>query len=133
MNLIQIYGRAGGPVQLQDVGKTLVGKFGVATNHRYTKATGDVSDTTTWHNVVAWGKLAEAACQQIDKGTEVFVVGRMDHRTYEKKDGTKGYTSELVAERIFLGLKPPKPAAPVPAPAVPQQSELDMNPDDLPF
>ena len=51
-------------------------------------------------NVQAWGFLAEKASAGLKKGSRVYVHGRLNTRSYEAKDGTKKYITEIVADRI---------------------------------
>lgn len=68
-------------------------------------------DKTDWFNVVAFGKIAENCANYLAKGSKVLVIGSMQFETYDKQDGTKGYSSKLIAENVeFLDSK--KTAAP---------------------
>lgn len=83
-----------------------VAKFSLATSERWTDANGEKQERTCWHNIVVWGKQAEACGQYLAKGRQVFLEGRIDNRSYEK-DGQKKYISEVVAHDVrFLGGKP---------------------------
>lgn len=85
-------------------GGQAVCKFPVATSRKWTDGQGQKQEKTTWHNVVVWGKQAETCGQYLAKGRPVFVEGEIDNRTYEKKDGTKGYSSDIIARDVrFLG------------------------------
>ncbi len=55
---------------------------------------------TEWYNVVAWKTLAETAEKYLKKGSKVLVEGEMETRSWDKDDGTKGYSTELIANRI---------------------------------
>ena len=56
--------------------------------------------------VVVWGKQAEALATYTKKGSQIAVVGRIQTRSYEAKDGTKRYVTEVVAQEVeFLGSK----------------------------
>ena len=118
-------------------GGQAVANFSLATNERWTGKDGQKNERTTWHNIVAWGKQAELAKEYLSKGRQVYIEGRIDNRSYDKKDGSgKGYISEVVVQSIqFLGSRgdaaggsaggsAPPPSAP------PQGSAGD---DDLPF
>ena len=73
--------------------------FSLATSNKY-----EDNEYTVWHNIVAWGKLAELCKEYLSKGREVYIEGRIDNRSYEKKDGTKGYISEVVVQNVqFVG------------------------------
>ncbi|MFZ2153403.1 MAG: single-stranded DNA-binding protein [Microgenomates group bacterium] len=74
--------------------------FGVATN-RSVKRGEQWEDVPTYHNVVMWGKPAEYIGGVLKKGMKVSLTGRIDNRSYDAKDGTKKYISEIVAETVI--------------------------------
>ena len=80
-----------------------VAKISLATNQFMGK---DKEDKTTFHNIVAWGTTADVAEKYITKGQEIMIEGHIDNRTYKKKDGSNGYISEVVVEKLQLGIKP---------------------------
>ncbi len=83
---------------------TSVASFSLATTERWTGREGDRQDRTEWHNVVAWGKLAELANDYLKKGRTVYVEGRISTRSWDDRDGNKKYRTEIVASTIqFLG------------------------------
>jgi len=109
--------------------------FSLATSERWTGQDGQKNDATTWHNIVAWAKQAEIMKEYLHKGKEVYIEGRISNRSYEKKDGTRGYISEVVVQNFqFLGSKSENheaaPQAPEAAAPVPETGGDD---DDLPF
>lgn len=72
--------------------------LGVATSH--TRGTGDQRVTETeWHNVVVFGKSAEACGQYLHKGSKVYVEGRLRTRSWDK-DGVKQYRTEILADTV---------------------------------
>lgn len=78
-----------------------VTSFSVATNRRWTnKENGQMQEATEFHNVVAWGKLAEICNQILYKGRKALIVGRLQTRNWEGQDGIKRYTTEIVADHI---------------------------------
>jgi single-strand DNA-binding protein len=80
--------------------------LGIATNHTWTDKTGQRQEKTEFHNVVLWGRLAEIAGQYLAKGSEAYVEGRLQNRTYTAKDGTERRVTEIVAENMQLGARP---------------------------
>ncbi|MBI2464974.1 single-stranded DNA-binding protein [Candidatus Shapirobacteria bacterium] len=74
--------------------------FGVATNRSIKKGE-QWEDVPTFHNVVQWGKPAEFTANNLKKGMKVTVTGRIDNRSYDAKDGTKKYISEIVADTVI--------------------------------
>jgi len=77
-----------------------VASFNMATNYSKKTETG-FEDVPTFHKIIVWGKMAEFISQNLHKGQKVYVDGRIDNRSYIKKDGTKGYTSEIVSENVI--------------------------------
>lgn len=57
---------------------------------------------TEWHRVVAWERTAEVAAEFLKKGSPVYVEGRIQTRSWDKDDGTKGYVTEIVVEKLQL-------------------------------
>ncbi len=78
-----------------------VTSFSVATNRRYKDASGELQETTEFHNVVAWGKLAELCTQLLRKGSGVLIEGRLQTRSWEGQDGVKRQTTEIIAENMI--------------------------------
>lgn len=75
--------------------------FSVATNRRWAnRETNEPQEATEFHNVVAWGKLAEICNQILYKGRKVLVVGRLQTRSWEGQDGIKRYSTEIIADHI---------------------------------
>ncbi|SDT86763.1 single-strand binding protein [Pseudomonas pohangensis] len=61
------------------------------------KQTGQQQERTEWHRVVFFGKIAEIACQNLKKGSQCYIEGRIQTREWEK-DGIKRYTTEIVVD-----------------------------------
>ncbi|MEZ4989366.1 MAG: single-stranded DNA-binding protein [Saprospiraceae bacterium] len=102
-NSITLIGNLGKDPELHQFenGKT-VAKFSLATNEVYRNASGDKVTSTQWHNIVAWGKLAEIMGDLLKKGKEIAITGRLTYRSYQDKDGTNRYIPEVVAEDFHL-------------------------------
>ena len=105
MNSVQIMGNlARDPVVRATKTGRAVASFTVAVNRNFTNPQGEQREITDWINVVAWGPWAEAAGNQLRKGTRVFVEGRYTTRSYEAQDGTKRYVTEVSANLIAIPL-----------------------------
>src|SRR3989344_4923197 len=79
-----------------------VASFGLATNRFYTKD-GQKQQDTQFHNIVAFGRLAEISKQYLNKGSLLMVEGRIQNRSWQGQDGQKKYRTEVVAESMQLG------------------------------
>lgn len=115
---------------------TAVCRFSLATSEKR-----DGQERTEWHNITAFGKLAEVAGQYLAKGSQIYLEGRIQTRSWEGKDGAKRTATEIVAASIqFLGGNKGggKPAASQPKPT-PGDDPFsgDFGPpateDDFPF
>ncbi|MBM3204726.1 single-stranded DNA-binding protein [Candidatus Uhrbacteria bacterium] len=76
--------------------------FGVATNSQWTDAQGQKQQRAEFHNMVAWGKLAEICGQYLVKGKKVFVEGRLQTREWEAQDGAKRNRTEIVLDNMIM-------------------------------
>ena len=83
-------------------GGSVVANFRVATSEVFTDRSGNRTERTEWHNIVCWRRLAEFAEKYIQKGTQVFVEGRITTREYTDQTGQKRYRTEIVADNIQL-------------------------------
>jgi single-strand DNA-binding protein len=82
-----------------------VASFTVAVNRRFSRS--DQQNTADFIPVVAWEKLAEICGNNLIKGSQVLVEGRLQVRNYDAQDGSKRYVTEIVAQEIeFMGGKP---------------------------
>lgn len=78
-----------------------VTSFTVATNRRWTGQDGNPGEEVEYHDITAWGKLAETASQILKKGAPAYVEGRLRTRSWEGQDGVKRYKTEIVAENLI--------------------------------
>ena len=107
-NKVQLIGNLGNAPEIKSTekGKKLA-KFSIATNETYYNAKGDKVVETQWHNLIAWGKVADVVEKYLSKGTEVAIEGKLMNNNYTDKDGNKKYTTEvLVHELLLIGGKP---------------------------
>jgi single-strand DNA-binding protein len=110
-NKVQLIGNLGNAPQVitTENGKKLA-KFSMATNETYTGRTGRKETETTWHNIIAWGNVADIAEKFLTKGKEIALEGKLINRNYTDKDGVKRYVTEVqVNELLMIGGE--KPAA----------------------
>jgi single-strand DNA-binding protein len=142
VNKVILVGHVGKDPEVRYLDKDVaVANFTLATTERgRTLQNGtQIPERTEWHNIVAWRGLAEISEKYIRKGSQLYVEGRLQTRTWEK-DGIKRYTTEIYAETInLLGKKPEHSEAlnnVVSAPAGNAPTDLQAPPhaeDDLPF
>ena len=119
----------------------------LATNDGYRdKSSNEFVDTTEWHRVVLFGRLAEIAAEYLKKGRLVYVEGRIRTNKWQDKSGQDRYTTEIVANEMQLvggqgtasGVSEQPPAradhasAPTSEPSAPK-ADVDQFDDDIPF
>ena len=102
-NRVQLIGNLGMDPEVKSLdGGRKLAKFSVATSQSYVNAKGDRVKDTQWHNIIAWGKLAEIAEKYLRKGIEVALEGKIVYRQYEGKNGDKKYISEIVLNDFLM-------------------------------
>ena len=79
---------------------TAVADLRMAVNRNYSTQSGEKREETCFLTVVVWGKQAESCGEYLDKGSQIFVEGRLQTRDWESKDGQKRSATEVVAERV---------------------------------
>jgi len=101
-NVVQLIGNLGKDVELQsfDSGSSKA-NFSIATNDYYKNNKGEKIQDTQWHNVVAWGNVAENMTTMLTKGSQVIIKGKLTSRSYDDKDGNKRYITEVVASEFI--------------------------------
>lgn len=142
VNKAILIGRLGRDPELRYTpGGRAVASFSLATTERWTGQDGQKNESTTWHNIVAWGRQAEVMKEYLSKGRMVYIEGRIDNRSYDDKEGNKRYISEVVVQNFqFLesrgdsgGSAAPHDQPP-PADVPPERNAGGgSDDDDLPF
>lgn len=75
--------------------------FGVATNRRWNDQAGERQEQVEFHDVVAWGKLAEICGQILYKGRKAYIEGRLQTHSWEGQDGVKRSKTEIIADNVI--------------------------------
>jgi single-strand DNA-binding protein len=139
VNKVILVGNAGKDPEVRYLEKNVaVANFTLATTDRAFTTQGgiQVPERTEWHNIVAWRGLAELAEKYIRKGSQLYIEGKIQTRSYDK-DGIKRYVTEIFADTIqLLGKKPENKEVEVTAVAEPVSDGVQVTPpvgDDLPF
>ncbi len=112
-------------------------RFPLATNEYYKGKDGELVERTEWHNVVLWHQRAELAEKYLQKGSQVYLEGRLQTRQWDDKDGNKRYTTEIVGDVMnFVGGRPGgSTGGQQEQDSMAQSKGADLPPeeDDLPF
>ena len=114
-NSVQIIGNVGNAPEVRELqGGKMVARFSVATSENYKNSAGEMVKNTSWHQMVAWGSMANYIARNINKGNQIAVEGKLNSRSYEDTNGEKRYVTEIVVnEVLFTGTKTPKVLAEV--------------------
>ncbi|HEY0883406.1 MAG TPA: single-stranded DNA-binding protein [Archangium sp.] len=105
-NLVILIGNLGKNPELRNTGKTSVANFSVATSESFKDADGKPQKSTEWHNVAAFGTLADTVAKYLKKGSKVYIEGRLKTRKWEDKEGVTRYSTEVIANEVkFLDAK----------------------------
>lgn len=103
LNKAMLIGRLGADPEVRYTqSNTAVATMSLATSERYKDANGEMQESTEWHRVVAWGRLAEIVQQYAKKGSQLYIEGPIQTRAWEDRDGQKRYTTEIKALTIQL-------------------------------
>lgn len=103
LNRVLLLGNLGADPELRMTnGGQAVLKMRLATSETYLDRNRQRQERTEWHNVVVWGKRAEALGKFLTKGTRLFVEGGLRTSSYEDRDGNKRYRTEIVASNVIL-------------------------------
>ena len=136
-----------------------VANISIATSESWQdKQTGEQRETTEWHRVVFYRRLAEIVGEYLKKGSKVYIEGRLQTRKWQGQDGQDRYTTEIIANEMQMldrrsggtadfGGAQDSFSSPQPRQAQPQQSQpaqpqtpqqpsggvVDDFDDDIPF
>ena len=121
--------------------------FRIATNMFWRdKNSGEKKEKTEFHNIVAWRGLADIVCQYLNKGSLVFIEGRIETRNWEGTDGIKHYKTEIIADNLQLGPRtnriedlssqrenPEKEKSQDDIPIIEEKTEEEIDPKNIPL
>lgn len=150
LNKVQLIGNLTADAEVkQTPSGQKVANFSIATNRTWKDNAGVKQEQVEYHNIVAWGFLADLAEQYFKKGGKLYTEGRLQTRSWEDQSGQKKYRTEIVAENaIMLSGKASggdeggymTPAKEAPAEVTPaktrkttKKQEEEIHVEDIPF
>lgn len=96
VNKVTLIGHLGGDPELRYTANgTAVANLRICTNESYKDKQGNNVEKSEWHSCVAWARLAEICGEYLKKGALVYVEGSLQTRSYDDKDGTTRYVTEI--------------------------------------
>ena len=107
LNKVQLIGHVGkDPEYTFTSGGTAVATFRLATSESWKDKNGALQESTEWHTIVVWNSqyrnLADIVHKMVQKGSRIYVEGKLKYRTFEGRDGSKKTVTEIIADSIIL-------------------------------
>lgn len=124
VNKVILVGNVGRKPVIRYVENRPVASFSLATNEPAIRlADGrEIPQRTEWHEIVMWDGAAETAERYIDRGTKLFVEGKLRTREWQDRNAITRRVTEILVENFDILSRPAASAAPTPAPAPAPQS-----------
>ncbi len=114
LNRVQLIGNLGKDPETRFTPKgNKVCTFSVAVNRRWKTGEGETREATDWFNVEAWGRLGEICQQYLQKGSRIYLEGRLKTDRYEQDGETRYYTKVIARQMIMLDRRKGEDAFPV--------------------
>ncbi len=102
-NKVQLIGHLGATPIIKEFGSDKkLASFSMATKEVYYNKQGERITDTQWHNIVCWNKTAELVEKYLDKGSEIALEGKLTYENWEDKDGTKKYSTKIIANELMM-------------------------------
>jgi len=103
LNKIMLIGNLGKDPELQITSDGIpVAKFSLAVNRNTKTSSGERKEETEWFNIVAWRQLAETCERYLQKGSKVYIEGRLTQRKYTDRDGNQRTSVEVIANDMEM-------------------------------
>src|SRR6185369_1447566 len=104
VNKVFLLGNVGKDPEIRSTaGGMIVASFSLATSDRQKDQQGNWQDKTEWHNLVAFSRTAEIVRDYVKKGTQLFVEGKIQTRSWDDKEsGQKKYRTEILVNELTL-------------------------------
>jgi len=108
-----------------------VTSFGMATDRFFTDKAGQKQQQTEFHNIVAFGRLADISAQYLTKGSLVLIEGNLRTRSWKDASGNQKYRTEIIAQSLQMGPRSagktnPSPTTPAPEPQNQKEEEIPI-------
>lgn len=148
LNKVQIIGRLTRDPEIRSTPNgAKVASVGIATNFTWTDQSGQKKEQVEFHNIVMWRGLAGIAEQYLKKGSQVYIEGRLQTRSWEGTDGKKNYRTEIIAENMIMLGRPSSQSASgnqradssagaqskAEQPAPQEEATIQLEDSDIPF
>jgi len=103
VNKVLLVGRTGSDADMKYTTKGMaIANISVATTETRKDGKGEFQDSTEWHRVVIFGKIAEFVENYVKKGALIYVEGRLQTRSWDDKEDNKHFMTEVVADKLTM-------------------------------
>jgi single-strand DNA-binding protein len=103
INKVILIGNLGGDPEIRYTqNSTAVASFTLATTEKWKGQDGNMQESTEWHRIVAWQRLAEICGEYLSKGSKVYIEGKLQTRKWQDQQGNDRYTTEIVAREMKM-------------------------------
>lgn len=101
VNKVILIGNLGRAPELKNLpsGQTVC-SFTIATSETYKDKNDQKQERTEWHRIVVWGKTGENCAKYLDKGSKIYLEGKLQTRSWDDKEGNKKYVTEINAFQV---------------------------------
>jgi single-strand DNA-binding protein len=132
INKVILIGRLGADPELKYTPTGVANtRLSIATNRVWKDESGNQIEKTDWHRVIAWRKGAEILAEYLKKGSQVYIEGRLETRSWDDQNGQKRYITEVIVEDfVLMGKKDDRVGGSAPEPPMPA-SPAEERPDDF--
>ena len=102
-NLVILIGNLGADPEVRYTQDgTAAASFTVATTERWKGKDGQMQEHTEWHRVTAWRRLAEICGEYLQKGSRVYIEGKLQTRKWQDQQGNDRFTTEIIAREMKI-------------------------------
>ncbi len=139
LNKVTLMGNLGAAVRLSTLPNgTAAASFSIATTRKWKDPQGNTVSDTQWHQIVCYDALANLCARMLEKGSSVYIEGRLQYKKRTDAQGNNFMQTNIVAEsfQVLSGgnkMTPPAPQNSAPANTPAQTPEAPMSEDDFPF
>ena len=109
MNKVTLIGNVGKEVNVRSFTNGKLASFTMATKETYTNKDNEEVTSTAWHNLVAFGKVADVCERMVAKGKLLSIEGKLNYRSYQNKEDKTVYVTEIQVYRVEEVVRPSKP------------------------
>ena len=102
LNEVKLIGHIGQNPEIRNNGESKVANFTLATNEKWKNKNGKDQESTEWHKIVCWNRLAEIVEKYLHQGSFILVEGKLKTDKWQDKDGNDRYATKVILNKILM-------------------------------